>query len=70
MLRNISRELSTLLAAKKIISIENVDAYAYGLELFLFKSVFYESSLQSVGRREGLTAGEIDCEVSATEKDG
>lgn len=41
MLRNISRELSTLLAAKKIISIENVDAYAYGLELFLFKSVFY-----------------------------
>ena len=30
----------------------------------------YESSLQSVGRREGLTAGEIDWEVSATEKDG
>lgn len=30
-----------MLAAKKIISIENVDAYAYGLELFLFKSVFY-----------------------------
>ena len=29
-----------------------------------------ESSLQSVGRREGLTAGEIDWEVSATEKDG
>ena len=31
---------------------------------------FYESSLQSVGRREGLTTGEIDWEVSATEKDG
>ena len=29
-----------------------------------------ESSLQSVGRREGLTGGEIDWEVSATEKDG
>ena len=29
-----------------------------------------ESSLQSVGRREGVTAGEIDWEVSATEKDG
>lgn len=29
-----------------------------------------ESSLQSVGRREGLTTGEIDWEVSATEKDG
>ena len=40
---------------------------------FLFSMInlhFYESSLQSVGRREGLTTGEIDWEVSATEKDG
>lgn len=41
MLQNISRELSTLLAARKIISIENIDAYAYGLELFFFKFIFY-----------------------------
>ena len=41
MLHNISRELSVLLAAKKIISIENIDVYAYGLELFLFKLFFY-----------------------------
>lgn len=32
--------------------------------------VIWESSLQSVGRRERLTSGKTDWEVSATEKDG
>ena len=47
----------------------------YGYALFHNTKNYYnltvlESSLQSVGRREGLTAGEIYWEVSATEKDG
>ena len=36
-------------------------------ELYKLKN---ESSLESVGRRAGLTAGEIDWETPATEKDG
>ena len=45
----------------------------YEANLTYFKELtmyILESSLQSVGRREGLMAWEIDWEVSATEKDG
>lgn len=41
MFQNLSKELSTLLAANKVIPMEHIEIYAYGLELFLFKSTFY-----------------------------
>ncbi len=41
MFQDLSKELSTLLAAKKVIPMEYIEIYAYGLELFLFKSTFY-----------------------------
>lgn len=41
MFQNLSKELSTLLAANKVILMEHIEIYAYGLELFLFKLTFY-----------------------------
>lgn len=41
MFQNLSKELSSLLAANKVIPMEHIEIYAYGLELFLFKLTFY-----------------------------
>ncbi len=41
MFKHWSESLATMLAANKIINIENHDAYSYGLELFLIKATLY-----------------------------
>ncbi len=41
MISTMSRKVAITLATKEIISNENIDVYAYGLELFFFKAFFY-----------------------------
>lgn len=41
MFKNCADKLSLMLALNKIISYDNIEAYSYGIELFLFKGTFF-----------------------------
>lgn len=41
MFKNCADKLSLMLALNKIISYDNLEAYSYGIELFLFKGTFF-----------------------------